>query len=91
MVHGLGCLAARNDNRLAIRGACKRMRGTPRIGDRGMGSETSAAEAIDKTREHKLLATLKVIGALGVHDDAIRRIHGDDGGVLRQGPERQPF
>ena len=84
-------MAGRGDHPCIGAEAGKRMRGAPGIGDRRTSSQTAAAEAIDETGEHQLLATLKMLCSLRIHDDTIRRIHGDHRRVLRQGPERQPF
>ncbi len=47
------------------------MRGTPGVGNGRPGRKASRAETIDEAGQHQLLATLKVIGVFGVHDDPV--------------------
>ena len=63
----------------------------PGVSDGYTGGQHPAAETIGDPRQHQCLAALQMIRAFGVHDNAIRCIDGDDGGILPQRPERYPF
>ncbi len=64
---------------------------TPTVGDRHAGSQLPAQKLVGDLCHHWQLAALKVVGAFGIHDNAIDPVDGNNWRIDRQRPERDAF
>ena len=91
LLDGAHGLTDRHDDRIPTDGPGAGMSRAPRVGNRDTGSKLLGQELVGDLRHHWQFATLQVIGAFGIHDNAIDPIDRDDRGIVRQSPERDPL
>jgi hypothetical protein len=67
------------------------MCGAPKIGEGGMRSDACRSKALDHVRQHDILTTMKMSGAVGIDYQSVRGIGGSNWCVALQRPKGEAF